>query len=212
MNEGFNPNIKCKSSEKKGQMKNTLFARQKSAINFLVWWKLNINALMTISWDLLVLQILDPVIRIIPVSICSVATFLIVQRLRYGLTHRTMFYLMYQSVPKTCDVIYFEIIDGVLDCFDQFSFKSEWDLQCNEGCAKINKNKLVGSIKSDMITWDGALSSCLEIKYERPNLTNGKFKLRIRIDMLRYVSEWIWTSSWIELWRRIFCLDQSGEL
>ena len=27
-----------------------------------------------------------------------------------------------------------------------------------------------------MITWNGALSSCLELKFERPNLINGEFK------------------------------------
>ena len=37
-----------------------------------------------------------------------------------------------KCVPKTCDVIDFEIIGGVLDCSDEFNFKSECDLQCNE--------------------------------------------------------------------------------
>ena len=78
-------------------MKNTLFARQKSAMNSPVQSKLNINVLMTISWDLRVLQIVDQVIKIISVLICSVVMFLMVQRLQHGLTHRTMFYLMFQS-------------------------------------------------------------------------------------------------------------------
>ena len=43
-----------------------------------------------------------------------------------------------KCVSKTCDVIYFEVIGSVLDCSDEFNFKSECDLQCNEGYTKTN--------------------------------------------------------------------------